>query len=302
MTRWLVGTISSASATVAPSVSGSRSTLPCGASCRDSRYTASAPSTAYGQLSEMSANLPPRSVGVLASHEGLPLTPVTLLHPVHQPAAVRGRRQEVLRDDLVGDAVGEVQPVGCATELAEPHLLPEPCGIGDEGVPEPGSVVAPGHRAAHQMDVWDGFVDDLATLDVEDVQRPVLGPVLRQRDGEPAAVRRRDEPVDRGLARRIDRLRVHDDALGPGVVQVGERHQERPLTRRLLLQREVGAPARRQARVRRPLGPQQLLDARSQRVAPRQGRRSTRASAPAAPSSRRWSPRRTRPPAIDSPR
>ena len=80
----------------------------------------------------------------------------------------------------------------------------------------------------------------------------------------------RDEPVDRGLARRVDGFRIDDDALSPGVVQVGEGHQERPLPGRLLLQREVGAPARGQARVRRPFGPEQLLDPRPQRTAPRQ--------------------------------
>ena len=93
-----------ASATVAPSVSGSRSTSPCGASRRDSRYSASVPSTACMQLSAMSASLPPRAVGLLAAHEDLPVTTITLLHPVHHPAAVGGRGQEVLRDPLVGEA------------------------------------------------------------------------------------------------------------------------------------------------------------------------------------------------------
>ena len=270
MIRRLVGTTSSASATVAPSVSGSLRILPCGASRRDSRYTTSAPSSACGQLSGMSAKSPPPTVGVLATQEDLPLTAVTLLHPVHQPAAIVGRGQDVLRDELVGHAIRKVQPVGCFAEVAEPHLLLEPGGIGNEGVPEPGPVLAPSHRPAHEVDVWDGFVDDLATRDVEDVQRPVLGPVLRQRDRETVPIRRRDEPVDRGLTRRVDGFRIHHDALGAGVLQAGEGHQERPLPRRLLLQREVGAPARGQARVRRAFGPKQLLDARPQRIAPRQ--------------------------------
>ena len=197
---------------------------------------------------------------------------------------------------------GKSSRSAAAAEVAEPHLLLEPGGIGNAGVPEPGPVVAPGHRPAHQVDVRDRFVDDLAARDVEDVQRPVLGPVLRQRDREPVPVRRRDEPVDRGLARRVDGFRIHDDALGAGVVQVREGHQERPLPRRLLLQREEGAPARGQARVRRAFGPEQLLDARPQRIAPRQRLEVRAGQLLLRLSSRRRSPERTRPPAIGSPR
>ena len=100
---------------------------------------------------------------------------------------------------------------------------------------------------------------------------PVLGAVLRQRDRDPAAVRGRDEPVDRGLARRVDGIGVHDDALAGGVVQVVERHQEGLLPGRLLLQREVRAPARHQAPVRRPLDLSSCLDPRPQRGPPRHG-------------------------------
>ena len=161
---------------------------------------------------------PPVTTGgaaVLAAEEDLPLATVTLLHAVHQPPAVGRRGQHVLRDALVGEAARDVQPVGAtaAVEIAEPHLLLEAGRVGAPGEPEAPPVGAPGHRATHQVDMGDRLVDHLAAGDVEDVQRPVLGPVLRQRDGQPGAVRGRDEPVDRGLARRVDGLGVHDDPL-----------------------------------------------------------------------------------------
>ena len=126
MTRSLAGTISSAS--------GDRGALgqPVAAvPCRAERpggtagTRASVPSTACTHLSGTSANLPPRAVGILAAEEDLPLTTVTLLHPVHHPAAVGRGGQEVLRDPLVGEATSQVNAVRCAAELAEPHLLPE---------------------------------------------------------------------------------------------------------------------------------------------------------------------------------
>ena len=98
----------------------------------------------------------PDAVGVLAAQEDLPLAAVTLLHPVHQPAAVGGGGQDVLRDALVGEAVREVQPVGCRRRGR--GTTPAAGSRRDrrmQGVPEPGAVVAPGHRAAHEVDVRD---------------------------------------------------------------------------------------------------------------------------------------------------
>ena len=90
-------------------------------------------------------HLPPRAIGILAPEEDLPLTTITLLHPVHHPAPVGRGGQKVLRDPLVGEAAGEVNVVRCAVQLAEPHLLPEARGISAQGVPEPRAVVTPGH-------------------------------------------------------------------------------------------------------------------------------------------------------------
>ena len=114
----------------------------------------------------------------------------------------------------------------------------------------------------------DRLVDDLPAVDVVDVQRPVLGAVLRQRDRDLLAVRGRNEEVDGGLARRVDDIRIHDDTLGRRVVKVGQRHQERLLPGRLHLQREEGASTGQEPLVRRPLGLQQLLDTGPQRVSP----------------------------------
>ena len=82
-------------------------------------------------------HLPPRAAGVLAAEEDLPLTSIPLLHPVHHPAAVGRGGQVVLRDPFVGEGAREVNPVRPATKLAEPHLLPEACGVSAAGVPEP---------------------------------------------------------------------------------------------------------------------------------------------------------------------
>ena len=128
--------------------------------------------------------------------------------------------------------------------------------------------MTPGHRSAHQIHMRDRLADDLPAVDVVDVQRPVLGAMLRQRDRDLLAIRGRNEEVDGGLARRVDDIRIHDDTLGRRVVKVGQRHQERLLPRRLHLQREEGASAGQEPLVRRPLGLQQLLDTGPQRVSP----------------------------------
>jgi len=82
-------------------------------------------------------HLPPRAVGALAAKEDLPLTSIPLLHLVHDPAAVGRSGQVVLRDPLVGERASEVNAVRRVTELAEPHLLSEACGVSAAGVPEP---------------------------------------------------------------------------------------------------------------------------------------------------------------------
>lgn len=112
------------------------------------------------------------------------------------------------------------------------------------------------------------LVDDPPAIDVVDVQRPVLSAMLRQRDRDPPAVRGRNEEVNGGLARQVDDTRIHDDTLGRRVVKVGQHHQERLLPGRLHLEREEGASTGRELLVRRPLGPQQLLDTDLQRVSP----------------------------------
>jgi len=77
---------------------------------------------------------------------------------------------------------------------------------------------------------------------VEDVQGALLRPVRREGDGDQPAVGRGREPVDRGRAALVDRVRVdHDAGLGR-VVQIGQRHEERLLPRRLALQHEVRRP------------------------------------------------------------
>ena len=213
-------------------------------------------------------HLPPRAAGILATEEDLPLAAIPFLHPVHDPAAVRSGGQVVLRDPLVGEGASEVSAVRRATQLAEPHLLPEPGGISAAGVPEPRAVVTPGHRSAHQIHMRDRLVGDLPAPHVVDVQRPVLGAMLRQRDRDPPAVRGRNEEVDGGLARRVEGIRIHHDTLGGRVVQVGQGHQERPLPWRLHLQCEEGGPAGQEPLVHRLVGLQQLLDPGAQRVPP----------------------------------
>ena len=188
-------------------------------------------------------HLPPRATGTLAAEEDLPLTTITLLHPVHHPTAVGRGGQIVLRDPLVGEAASEVNVVRCVAELAEPHLLPKARGVSAAGVPEPRAVVTPGHRTTHQIHMRDRLVDDLPAVGVIDVQRPVLIAMLRQRDRDLLAVRGWNEEVDGGLAGRVDGIRIHDDTLGRGVVKVGQRHQERLLPRRLHLQHEECASA-----------------------------------------------------------
>jgi hypothetical protein len=114
----------------------------------------------------------------------------------------------------------------------------------------------------------DRLAGDLPALDVVDVQRPVLGAMLGQRDRDLLAIRGRNEEVDGGLTRRVDDIRIDDDTLGRRVVKVGQRHQERLLPWRLHLQREEGAPSGQEPLVRRLLGLQQLLDTGPQRVSP----------------------------------
>ena len=75
--------------------------------------------------------------------------------------------------------------------------------------------MAPGHGSAHQVHVRDRLAHDLPAGHVEDVQRPVLGAVLRQRDRDPA-IRGRHEEVDGGLAGRVDDVRIHHHPLGSG--------------------------------------------------------------------------------------
>src|SRR5215467_9783307 len=90
-------------------------------------------------------DLPPLAIGILATDEDLPLTTITLLHPVHQPATVRRGGQEVLGNPLVGEAVSEVEAVRRITKLAEPNLLLEPGRVSAQRVPEPRAVVTPGN-------------------------------------------------------------------------------------------------------------------------------------------------------------
>ena len=82
-------------------------------------------------------------------------------------------------------------------------------------VPEALAVAAPGKRAAagRILDAIDRRLDLPDRRDVVDVERAVLAAVLRQRDRELRAVRRGDVPVDRGVAGRIDDIRI-DQRLG----------------------------------------------------------------------------------------
>ena len=119
-------------------------------------------------------HLPPRAIGTLATEEDLPLTTITLLHPVHHPTAVGRGGQIVLRDPLVGEAASEVNVVRCVAELAEPHLLPKARGVSAAGVPEPRAVVTPGQRTTHQIHMRDRLVDDLPAVGVIDVQLSLI--------------------------------------------------------------------------------------------------------------------------------
>ena len=64
-----------------------------------------------------------------------------------------------------------------------------------------------------------GSSDDLPGAGVVDVQRPVLGAVLRQETATLLAVRGRHEEVDGGLARRVDDVRIHHHPLGRHIVR-----------------------------------------------------------------------------------
>ncbi len=259
----------------APSVSGSRRIFPCGARCRDSRYTASSPSTAYGQLSGMSASnhqSPPGDASWSWRRRKIchsPPSPFCTRSISHRPSADA--------DSTCSAMPSSAMPLGTSRRSGPPprsrnHTCCwKPAGSAHRVNQNPRTVGTPGHRAAHQVDMRDRLVDHLAAGDVEDVQRPVLGPVLRQRDGQPGAVGGSDEPVDRGLARRVDGLGIHDDALGLRVVEARECDQERALPRGLVLQREVRASGRGEAAVGRALGAEQPVDAGPQPVSPGQG-------------------------------
>ena len=242
MTRLPVGTISSASATVAPSRQGQPEDPPVrGVPAREQVHGVLAEHGVRAVVGDVGQQPPVPAVGSWRPHEDLPLAAVTLLHPVHQPVAVGGGGQEVLRDELVGDSrwgspAGRPLRRGRGTR---PAAGTRP-GSAQRVYQKPGPVVPPGHRPAHQVHVRDRLADGLAARDVEHVQRAVLGAVLGQRHRDLPSVRGRDEPVDRRLARRVDRFRVDERPARRSVSSRSvERHQERPLPRRLLLQGEV---------------------------------------------------------------
>ena len=156
MTRWLAGTISSASATVAPSVSAqpqdlSVRSVPPGQQVHGVRRRARRTGSCRG--CPPPATTRRRGPGVAGR------SATRHRHPSAPGPSATGRRRT--RTGQFSAMTSSATPSGKssrsagAAEVAEPHLLPEAGGIGHEGVPEPGAVVAPGHRAAHQVDVRD---------------------------------------------------------------------------------------------------------------------------------------------------
>ena len=74
------------------------------------------------------------------------------------------------------------------------------------------------------------------------VSRALLGAVRRQGNGDESTIRGGHEPVDRRRARLVDGIRIDDDPRAGHVVEIGQRHEEWLLFRRLVLEHEVRRP------------------------------------------------------------
>ena len=175
----------------------------------------SAPSTAYGQLSGMSASCH-HSPSVVLRGAGRSAT------RRRRPSA-RGPSASARRRRRTARARGSARRRGRSGSRAGRRLSPprsryqtccrNPAGIGAPGEPEAGPVRSPRHRPAHQVHVRDRLPDDLAARDVVHEERAVLRAVLGHRHRDLAPARPRHEPVDRRLPRRVDRLRVDQHPL-----------------------------------------------------------------------------------------
>ena len=275
MTTSLAGTISSASATEAPSVSGSRRIFPCGAWCRDSRYTASSPSTAYGQLSGMSAS----------SHQSPPGRPSgswrrrKICHSPPSPFCTRSISHRPSADAVSTCSAmpSSAMPLGTSSRSAPPprsrnHTCCwKPAGSAHRVNQNP----RPSARQAIEPPIrWTCGIGSSTTSPLATSKTCSVPSSVPCSDNETASrVPSGDGTNQSIVVSPVGSMAsgIHDDALGPRVVEVRESDQERTLPRGLVLQREVRASGRGQAAVGRALGAQQPVDAGPQLVSPRQG-------------------------------
>ena len=275
MTRSLAGTTSSASATVAPSVSGSRRILPCGASCRDSRYTAVVAEHGVRAVVGDVGQQPPVAAGGAQSWRRRkichsPPSPFCTRSISQRPSADADRTCSAMPSSAT--PLGNVQPVGRrrrgrGTTPAAGSRPGRRTRVNQNPDPSARQAIEPPIRWTWGM--GSSTTSPLATSKTCNVPSSVPCSDSETASRVPSGDGTNQSIVVSPVGSMASG--VHDDALGPGVVEVRERHQERPLPRRLLLQREVRAPGRGQAAVRRALGAKQLVDARPQLVSPRQG-------------------------------
>src|SRR6516165_9098940 len=67
--------------------------------------------------------------------------------------------------------------------------------------------------ASRELDMLDYVRQLFAGFDLEKTEIAIFSPVLRQRNGDDFAIRRRNKPVGRGGARSIDRVWITNDLL-----------------------------------------------------------------------------------------
>ena len=200
---------------------------------------------------------------------------VAVLDEGEPPPPVHARAQKDLGD--AGQVLAERVPVlsNRRAEIVEPDLLEEveiflwPLALtGIARVEETLAVGRPGGAPArrallHERDHIAGF---LPRLDIENVKRALLASALGERDGDPAAVGRRHEPVEGRVAARVEGVRVDDR---PHAIRARQRRQEDDP--RLLLARRIEAHRERlsatddQSRDGGRPGLDQMLDPRAER-------------------------------------